>query len=487
MSWKKQLWKQRRARGHLPGVAGVPARSPLQARRAGVRYTDHEQANGERGALVIRFDQIESASLTDVGVRRSHNQDNLAVSMAPDLSRWKSVGHLFLVADGMGGHAVGEKASEMAAAIIPHTYEKHVPEGTPAALRKAFLEANASINACGEQNSEFRGMGTTSTALVLREEGAWLAHVGDSRAYRIRSGVIEQLTYDHSYVWEYARLKGIDPDMVKDFPSNVIHRCLGPQPVVQVDIEGPHPLEPGDIFLLCSDGLSGQVEDHEIAVVASVLPAEEACRFLIDLANLRGGPDNITVIIVRVEGSTPEGTVRSKPAYRPSKPFWQQPLPWPMLSLLSGMALASLAIVLRLASESGKAVAMLVFLAAVGSILAGVVGLVLEQKRRRNAPGDEEGRTPQVHRRRPWHLDRAMLDKIAKAAKTLKERADALQWDPDVATYDAHHEKAEELARRGDLAGAFREYCRAMRPLTAACQKNRSKAEVFQPVWDKSS
>src|SRR5262249_47156998 len=254
-------------------------------------------------------------NLTDVGVRRSHNQDNLAVHLATDLEQWQKSGHFFMVADGMGGHAVGEKASELASSVVLHTYRKHAQDGAPAALRKAFMEANATIHACGEQNREFLGMGTTSTALILRPEGAWIGHVGDSRAYRIRNGQIEQLTYDHSYVWEIARLKHIDPADVQDFPTNVIHRCLGPQPLVQVDIEGPHPVLPGDIFLLCSDGLSGPVNDNEIGVVASTLAPREACQFLVDLANLRGGPDNITVIIARVGGepSAPPPAARRAP------------------------------------------------------------------------------------------------------------------------------------------------------------------------------
>src|SRR4051812_25566201 len=172
----------------------------------------------------------------------------------------------------MGAHAVGEKASEQAAAVIPHIYQKHAQQGPIAALRRAFVEANATIHACGKQNREFEGMGTTGTSLLLRAEGAWVGHVGDSRCYRIRAGVIEQLSYDHSLVWEYARLQHIDPDDVKDIPSNVIHRCLGPAPDVQVDIEGPHPIRGGDIYLLCSDGLSGQVSDPEIGAIATVLP-----------------------------------------------------------------------------------------------------------------------------------------------------------------------------------------------------------------------
>ena len=430
------------------------------------------------------FDQIEQASLTDVGVRRSHNQDNFAVQLAPDADHWHQSGHLFLVADGMGGHAVGEKASELAAAIIPHTYQKHADEGAPAALRKAFLEANASIHAYGEQNNEFRGTGTTSTALVLRPEGAWIGHVGDSRAYRIRGGLIEQLTYDHSYVWEYAKIKNIDPADVLDFPTNVIHRCLGPQPLVQVDLEGPHPVQDGDLFLLCSDGLSGPVSDHEMGVVASVLPPAEACRFLVDLANLRGGPDNITVLIVKVGGKDSPTTISTRPTPLPRRPLLER-VPGPLVSLLSGSVLAAAAIWLRLAYPVLMAPAVLLFLFAIVAIAAGVVGLVLHQKQQTRASA-EENHEPRVYRHFSCHLDPEMLNKLARAARILKDRATEKQWEPDLAAYDYHHALAEQHLKDGDLAGAFREFCRAMRPLSVALNKHRSKEEVFQPVWDKT-
>src|SRR5262245_3335165 len=236
----------------------------------------------------------------------------------------------------MGAHATGEKASELATQIIPHTYHKHAAQGPVAALRKAFIEANASIHSRGQQNREFEGMGTTGTALLLQAEGIWVGHVGDSRAYRIRDGVIEQLTFDHSLVWVYARQQRIDPDKVENIPSNVIVRSLGPEPLVQVDIEGPHPLQPGDIFLLCSDGLSGQVTDQEIGAVASALPPAEACRFLVDLANLRGGPDNITVLIVRV-GGAPSDTP-SKPPRRGKSLLARAP--WPLPVMLLGVVVA---------------------------------------------------------------------------------------------------------------------------------------------------
>ena len=269
---------------------------------------------------MLGFDNLEHANLTDVGVRRSHNEDNKAMLLAGDLDKWMVQGHLFLVADGMGAHATGEKASELATQIIPHTYNKHAQQGPVAALRKAFIEANASIHSRGQQNREFEGMGTTGTALLVRQEGVWVGHVGDSRVYRIRDGVIEQLTFDHSLVWVYAKQQRIDPDKVENIPHNVIVRSLGPEPLVQVDVEGPHPLQPGDVYVLCSDGLSGQVTDPEIGAVATALPPAEACRFLVDLANLRGGPDNITLIIINLRGNPAEAKTSKPP--RPKNRCW---------------------------------------------------------------------------------------------------------------------------------------------------------------------
>jgi protein phosphatase len=432
---------------------------------------------------VNRFDQIEHASLTDVGVRRSHNQDNLAVQLAGDDAQWRQRGHLFLVADGMGAHAVGEKASEQAAGVIPHTFFKHVQHNPPgAALRKAFVEANAHIHACGQANREFEGMGTTSTALLLRPEGAWVSHVGDSRLYRIRDGWCEQLSYDHSLLWEYARIKHIDPEDVEDIPSNVIHRCLGPEPLVQIDVEGPHPVEAGDIYLLCSDGLSGQVTDSELGAVASSLPPAEACRFLVDLANLRGGPDNITALIVRVAPG-PEGNGLAPPP--PPRRGLPRP-PWWLLALGGGALLAAGAAGLQFNDLGG--VALFAFLAAAGAISAGFIGLALHYRRERTQTeaADEPSSPPRVHRRAPCRIEPPLIERLARAVALLKQRAEEFNWDPDWEDYEAHHGRAEEALRAGDRTEAFRQYCRAMMPLSRALGRHRKKEEVFQPIWDKA-
>jgi protein phosphatase len=432
---------------------------------------------------VTRFDQIEHASLSDVGVRRSHNQDSHAVQLAGDEEQWQQRGHLFLVADGMGAHAVGEKASEQAAGLIPHTYLKHAASGPAAALRKSFVEANASIHACGQQNREFAGMGTTTTALLLRPEGAWVGHVGDSRAYRIRDGWIEQLSYDHSLVWEYARIKQIDPDQVHDIPPNVIHRCLGPEPLVQIDVEGPHPLHDGDIFLLCSDGLSGQVADLEIGAIASSLPPVEACRLLVDLANIRGGPDNITVVIVR---AGPAGERNGAAPIPPARPRQGPLLPWWLITLFAGTVLTVGAVVLHANNYPGGLASFLIGLPAV---LAGLVGLGSHYQRERARLARErenEVDPPRIHRKSPCRIELPLLDKLAAAVQSLRQQLQEKHWEAEWDESAAHQREAVDLRQRNDLPGAFREYCLAMLPLTRAMNQQRKREEVFLPIWDKT-
>jgi PPM family protein phosphatase len=250
----------------------------------------------------MQFEQkVEYAALTDIGSRRRNNQDSYALRIAGSREQWLERGHLFLVADGMGGHAVGELASKIAADTIPHTYHKLQDQPAAEALVAAVHAGNATIHARGEMNRDFTRMGTTCTTLVLCSEGVLIAHVGDSRAYRIRADRIEQLTFDHSLQWELLRQGKMSPaEIFRNEPRNIITRSLGPSASVQVDLEGSYPVRPNDIFLLCSDGLSGLVKDEEIGAVTRELPPADACRLLVNLANLRGGPDNITVVIVRV-------------------------------------------------------------------------------------------------------------------------------------------------------------------------------------------
>lgn len=246
---------------------------------------------------------LEHAAKTDIGLRRANNQDAHAEDLAGSQESFATRGHLFIVADGMGAHAAGETASKKAVEIIPLTYRKLKDIPPAEALREAVLEANRQIYECAQANENFHGMGTTVSALVILPSAALVAQVGDSRVYRCRQQRIEQLSQDHSLVWELRNL----PDEIRPqyIPRNIITRSLGPQISVEVDLEGPFPIQAGDRFVLCSDGLSGQVSDEEIGQIVNCLPPQEAVQTLIDLATLRGGPDNITVTVVQIKSGEP--------------------------------------------------------------------------------------------------------------------------------------------------------------------------------------
>jgi protein phosphatase len=435
---------------------------------------------------VIGPEQIEYASLTDVGKRRSHNQDAHSVLITTDEAKWKERGHIFVVADGMGAHAVGELASELAANIIPHTYHKHAGDSTDNALQRAFGEANASIHERGEQNREFQGMGTTSTALVLQPDEAWVAHVGDSRAYRVREDKIEQLSFDHSLLWEMARRQQVDPSELQGIPANVIIRSLGPDGQVSVDIEGPHPLRVGDTFIICSDGLSGQVSDQEIGAVASVLPPAEACQFLVHFANMRGGPDNITVIIVRVIGQKESQPRKEEaPVHVEFRRPWYRRIPWPLLALSLGILLAAEAALLAWLDASGGSIA---FSLAAVVLLAGLAGLAVHYiQEHRAALAAQRPRRLKVYRQTSCRIDRLLLERLVDTEKQLQQWVQEKNLDADWPTHEIHHAEAMRLERAGDLPRAFAEYCRAVMPLTEALSRLRDKEETFRPVWEKAS
>lgn len=246
-------------------------------------------------------DIITDAAATDTGMRRSNNQDSHSVVRASNAEVWRQRGHLYMVADGMGAHAVGELASKMACDNIPHNYTKTKTTTPSEAITKAYREVGTLIHSRATANRDFQGMGTTCSTLLLLPEGALIAHVGDSRVYRIRNNRVDQLSFDHSLVWELVRRNHLSSEHANvAVPKNVITRSLGPDPNVEVDIEGPLAVEPNDVYLLCSDGLSGPVADPEIGVFAANFHPQDACRYLVSLANLRGGHDNVTVLVLRV-------------------------------------------------------------------------------------------------------------------------------------------------------------------------------------------
>jgi PPM family protein phosphatase len=239
---------------------------------------------------------ITSAGRSDVGVIRSGNEDNYIV--VPERG-------IFVVADGMGGHAAGEVASEMAV----HTMTRELgalgnlgDEQVGERMRAAIRAANAAIFQRTLTELDKRGMGTTVTALVLYGARFLVGQVGDSRAYLLRDGALTQITKDHSYVQEQVDAGYLTPEQARTHPySNVITRCVGANSEVVPDVY-VGAVKPRDQFLLASDGLTGMLEDPELAkVLVSNRTPQEKVDDLITAANRHGGLDNITAIIVRVD------------------------------------------------------------------------------------------------------------------------------------------------------------------------------------------
>jgi protein phosphatase len=232
--------------------------------------------------------------LTDIGKVREINQDYLYASLDHGV---------FIVADGMGGHAAGEKASQTAVQIITQQLSQLGHESVNGQvldeIQGAIQEANRQIINASMEDASMRGMGTTATVIVTRESLMYVGHVGDSRAYLIRNRRIDQITDDHSIVAQLVRARAITPQEAARHPyRNVITRCLGMQVDVEADTQ-QRELKPGDRLLICSDGLSGLVSDDEMLqyVVSSEEP-QKTCRELVDLALERGGSDNISVVLI---------------------------------------------------------------------------------------------------------------------------------------------------------------------------------------------
>jgi protein phosphatase len=239
-------------------------------------------------------------------------------------------------------------------------------------------------------------------------------------------------------------------------------------------------VQDGDVYVVCSDGLSNMVSDQEIGAIASELPPAEACPFLVALANLRGGLDNITVVVVRVGGiKTAEGpapTTRRKPGFLH--------IHWPFSALLAGILLAAVAA--GMTALGVKSSGLLAFYLSAAALMVGLGGLMLDHYREKRRPHDPAPPPPlRVYRDAVCKIDRPMVDKLAKAKIALEDWAREKKWEVDWDTQKHHHDLAEGFANQGNLAAAFREYCRAMRPLNETLQQQRQKAEVFQPLWDK--
>lgn len=261
--------------------------------------------------------RLEIAGLTDQGHVREQNEDYLGNQAARYEARLAEHGWLFAVADGMGGHALGEVASQLAVETLFDVYY-HAEPDPPLALREAIESANVTVF----YHATIRGvtMGTTLTVAVLRDDLVTIANVGDSRVYRLRDGRAQQLTQDHSLIAEQVRRGLLTPEQAQQSRlHNVITRCIGYRDAVEVDIS-ESPLRAGDVFLLCSDGLHGLVTGQEMAAVVANQPLADAARTLIDLANTRGGPDNITCLLIRVLARAESFQAADEQAMAPAEP-----------------------------------------------------------------------------------------------------------------------------------------------------------------------
>lgn len=279
-------------------------------------YSDAAQPPGEDRRVVARV-----FALTDVGRSREHNEDTFLVA---DLESGATVefdqGHqeigadahglLFLVADGMGGAASGELASSMAGELVLEGLRKRwtpnaklSAESFAESLRDVTVAANARIHQHARDYPEHRGMGTTATIAGLLGDRLYLVQVGDSRAYLVRDGKAQQLTKDQSLMQRLVEAGELTPEEAEvSDRRNIILQALGPEAHVTVDLTHQQ-LRKGDTLILCSDGLSGMVKAEEIASLTATEPdVRMMCRKLVDRANARGGPDNITVVAVRFDG-----------------------------------------------------------------------------------------------------------------------------------------------------------------------------------------
>lgn len=250
--------------------------------------------------------RVRFSARSDVGLRRDVNQDSYGAKEMPAAT-------LLIVCDGMGGHAAGEVASSLAVETIIEVFAE--ADSPDSALRAAFTAANAAIYDQGHGS-----MGTTGVAALFAGSGMHVANVGDSRAYLVREGQITQISRDHSFVSDQVAAGLMTSEEARtSHVRNIITRALGYQPEVQIDIFSA-PLRPGDTVLLSSDGMHGLIEDGEIAEIASMLPPDEAAQRLVDTANARGGPDNITVVIAQVDEVDPDGAQAVAAADAPSAP-----------------------------------------------------------------------------------------------------------------------------------------------------------------------
>jgi serine/threonine protein phosphatase PrpC len=243
---------------------------------------------------------VQAVLRTDVGLVRSENQDFGTYTTPREESHSHPGGRLLVVADGMGGHRGGATASRLAGETVKAQYLGSETYDISQALREALARANARIFSEAQANPDLRGMGTTTSALVVKNNQAWFAHVGDSRIYVVRGDDIRQITEDHSLVASMVREGLLTAKEAETHPRrNVLQRSMGVSEDVEIDVSGPFDVLKDDVFILCSDGLHGLVKEPELKEIAA-LPIDQAATEYVKRALARGAPDNVTVIVAKI-------------------------------------------------------------------------------------------------------------------------------------------------------------------------------------------
>ena len=245
---------------------------------------------------------LEAASLSDIGLQRANNEDSYLYWEPESDEEFRRKGRLAVIADGMGGYEGGQEASRLAVETVRHIYDRDCNGDPQAALIAGFESAHATIHRYAVEHPQFHGMGTTCTALSIVGNHLYFAHIGDSRLYLIRGETITRLTRDHSYVGRLVESGLVRSEDAETHPQrHILTAALGSgRDIVPHVPAEPVPLLEGDILLLCTDGLWGLLGEKELAVVAQANAPADGCAELIKLALQRGGPDNITVVMLRV-------------------------------------------------------------------------------------------------------------------------------------------------------------------------------------------
>lgn len=272
-----------------------------------VRLSREELSEGwaDVGRMPRVMATVKMGAKTDLGRVRDNNEDKFDFFEPEDPQTLALKGSFYAVADGMGGHSAGQIACELALKTVLAVYYAEPSADRESCLRQAVREANSLIYDTAMVIPDRQGMGTTLTAAVLCEDTLTIAQVGDSRAYLLRGGQISQVTEDHSWVAEQVRLGAMTLAEAQTSPfRNIITRSVGTAATVEADLF-TQTVQAGDIFLLCSDGLTGHVEADEIQAIILENSPSAAAALLIETANERGGRDNITALVLAVRSLTP--------------------------------------------------------------------------------------------------------------------------------------------------------------------------------------